>query len=97
MTLAQQTLANLGAYKDGVYVLPDLPYEYGALGEAYNDQTLQFHHDKHHAAYVKGLNAALEKLAAARRTTTTPTSRPSPRPSRSTAAGTCCTRCSGTR
>ncbi len=29
---------------------------------------LRIHHDKHHAAYVKGLNEALQKLAAARKT-----------------------------
>jgi superoxide dismutase, Fe-Mn family len=58
---------NLGAVKDGKYVLPDLPYDYGALEPVYNAETLHLHHDKHHAGYVKGLNAALEKLEAARR------------------------------
>ena len=62
-----QTLCNLNAVKNGLYVLPELPYDYAALGALYNDETLRLHHDKHHAAYVKGLNTALEKLQAARK------------------------------
>ena len=50
------------------YTLPDLPYDYAALEPYYSAQILELHHDKHHAAYVKGANAALEKLAAARET-----------------------------
>ena len=34
-------------------------------------EILELHHDKHHAAYVDGANATLEKLAAARAQTTT--------------------------
>ncbi|MDZ4824835.1 MAG: superoxide dismutase [Actinomycetota bacterium] len=48
------------------YVLPDLPYDYAALEPHYSARMLELHHDKHHAAYVKGLNAALDKLKAAR-------------------------------
>jgi Fe-Mn family superoxide dismutase len=48
------------------YTLPDLPYDYAALEPHYSAQILELHHDKHHAAYVKGANTALEKLAAAR-------------------------------
>jgi len=48
------------------YELPDLPYDYGALEPHYSARVLELHHDKHHAAYVKGLNTALEKLSAAR-------------------------------
>jgi superoxide dismutase, Fe-Mn family len=48
------------------YSLPDLPYDYGALEPHYSAEVLELHHDKHHAAYVKGANAALEKLDAAR-------------------------------
>lgn len=55
-----------GAYKDGKYALPPLPYDYKALDPVLNEQTLQLHHDKHHAAYVAGLNTAIEKLQAAR-------------------------------
>ena len=41
--------------------LPPLPYAYNALEPHVDEQTMQIHHDKHHAAYVKNLNAALEK------------------------------------
>ncbi len=41
--------------------LPPLPYPYNALEAAIDEQTMQIHHDKHHAAYVNNLNAALEK------------------------------------
>ncbi|HEX8833006.1 MAG TPA: superoxide dismutase [Abditibacteriaceae bacterium] len=41
--------------------LPPLPYAYNALEAAIDEQTMQIHHDKHHAAYVNNLNAALEK------------------------------------
>lgn len=55
-----------GAYDDGTYRLPPLPYDYNALEPLYSEQTLRIHHDKHHAGYVNGLNAAMEKLQAAR-------------------------------
>ncbi|HVN76494.1 MAG TPA: superoxide dismutase [Thermoanaerobaculaceae bacterium] len=46
--------------------LPPLPYPVDAL-EPYSDaRTVELHHGKHHLAYVNGLNAALDKLAAAR-------------------------------
>ena len=48
------------------YTLPDLPYDYAALEPHYSAQVLELHHDKHHAAYVKGANETLEKLEAAR-------------------------------
>ncbi|MBL8775817.1 MAG: superoxide dismutase [Acidimicrobiales bacterium] len=48
------------------YTLPDLPYDFGALEPHYSAEVLELHHDKHHAAYVKGANDTLEKLAAAR-------------------------------
>jgi superoxide dismutase, Fe-Mn family len=48
------------------YELPDLPYDYAALEPHYSARMLELHHDKHHAAYVKGVNSTLEKLAAAR-------------------------------
>ncbi len=41
--------------------LPPLPYDYAALEPHIDAQTMQLHHDKHHAAYVNNLNAALEK------------------------------------
>ncbi len=49
-------------YADGKYVLPPLPYAYDALEPLMDEQTVRIHHDKHHAAYVAGANAAAEKL-----------------------------------
>ncbi len=49
-----------------MHELPPLPYAYDALEPYYDAETVRLHHDKHHAAYVAGLNAAEEKLAAAR-------------------------------
>jgi Fe-Mn family superoxide dismutase len=51
---------------EGKYVLPTLPYEYGALSEVIDEMTMKLHHDKHHDAYVKGLIKAEEELAKAR-------------------------------
>ena len=48
------------------YVLPDLQYDYGALEPHISGKIMELHHDKHHAAYVKGANTALEKLDEAR-------------------------------
>jgi superoxide dismutase, Fe-Mn family len=48
------------------YTLPDLSYDYGALEPHISGRIMELHHDKHHAAYVKGANETLEKLAEAR-------------------------------
>src|SRR5258707_2430725 len=42
------------------FALPALPYQYEALAPTIDEQTMRIHHDKHHAAYVTNLNAALE-------------------------------------
>jgi len=42
------------------YTVPDLPYPNDALEPHIDAQTMEIHHDKHHAAYVAKLNAALE-------------------------------------
>lgn len=39
--------------------LPDLPYAKNALEPHISAETLEFHHDKHHAAYVNKLNELL--------------------------------------
>jgi Fe-Mn family superoxide dismutase len=43
------------------YQLPSLEYAYDALEPVITKEMLEIHHDKHHAAYVKNLNLALEK------------------------------------
>ncbi len=43
-----------------VYTLPDLPYDYGALEPVISGEIMELHHDKHHAAYVKGANDTLD-------------------------------------
>ena len=42
-----------------MFVLPDLPYDVSALAPTISALTLHVHHDKHHGAYVKALNALL--------------------------------------
>ena len=42
------------------YTLPDLPYGYDTLEPHIDAKTMEIHHDKHHAAYVNKVNAALE-------------------------------------
>jgi superoxide dismutase, Fe-Mn family len=38
------------------FTLPDLPYPYDALAPYMSRETLEFHHDKHHQAYVTAAN-----------------------------------------
>jgi Fe-Mn family superoxide dismutase len=45
-----------------LYTLPDLPYDVGALEPHISARIMELHHDKHHAAYVKGANTALQRL-----------------------------------
>ncbi len=42
------------------YSVPDLPYDYDALSDSIDEDTMHLHHDKHHQAYVDKVNAALE-------------------------------------
>ena len=49
-------------YADGRYVLPPLPYAPVELAPLLDEATVLLHHDKHHAAYVAGANAAAETL-----------------------------------
>jgi Fe-Mn family superoxide dismutase len=64
--MARADQAMSGAYGQGKYLLPDLPYGYDALAPLHEARTLKIHHDKHHAGYVRGLNGTLEQLASAR-------------------------------
>jgi len=52
-------------FNDGVYVLPPLSYAYDALEPSIDAETMHLHHDKHHQAYVDGLNKAIKALAEA--------------------------------
>lgn len=45
------------------FTLPPLPYAYDALEPAIDKETMTFHHDKHHQAYVDKLNEAVDKEA----------------------------------
>ncbi len=42
------------------FTLPPLPYAYDALEPAIDKETMTFHHDKHHQAYVDNLNKAVD-------------------------------------
>jgi superoxide dismutase, Fe-Mn family len=58
------TAASLGKLTQ--HELPKLPFAYDALEPFIDAQTMELHHSKHHAAYVKGLNEAEAELAKAR-------------------------------
>jgi len=42
-----------------MFTLPDLPYDYAALGTYISKDIMHLHHDKHHQTYVDKLNSAL--------------------------------------
>lgn len=44
-----------------MYTLPDLPYNYDALGKYISADIMKLHHDKHHQTYVDKLNVALKQ------------------------------------
>ena len=44
------------------YELPRLPYEYDELEPFLDTQTMKIHHQRHHQAYVDGLNKSLEQI-----------------------------------
>jgi len=43
------------------FTLPELGYDYGALGTYISADIMKLHHDKHHQTYVDKLNAALDR------------------------------------
>ncbi len=51
----------------GQHQLPPLPYDYNALEPVISAETLRLHHDKHHKAYVDGLNKAETALVEVRK------------------------------
>ncbi len=62
MLAAGAAMLGLGSKKmettPGPFSVPPLPYAYGKNEPAIDAQTMQLHHDKHHAAYVNALNQA---------------------------------------
>jgi Fe-Mn family superoxide dismutase len=46
------------------FTLPELPYPYDALAPHMSRETLEFHHDKHHQAYVTNLNNLIKDTPA---------------------------------
>ncbi len=57
---AQASTANSAS--GGPFTLPPLPYAFDALEPHIDAQTMQIHHDKHHAAYVANLNKAVAEF-----------------------------------
>jgi superoxide dismutase, Fe-Mn family len=42
------------------FTLPELPYDKSALAPYLSQETLEYHHDKHHNAYINNLNGLIE-------------------------------------
>jgi Fe-Mn family superoxide dismutase len=42
------------------FVLPELPYPKDAFGKILSVETFDYHHGKHHQAYVNNLNALIK-------------------------------------
>lgn len=57
---------NFAPVPAGGHKLPPLKYPYNALEPIIDEKTLHLHHDKHHKAYVDGLNKAELALVKAR-------------------------------
>lgn len=51
-----------------MYKLPNLPYDYDALGEYISKDIMLLHHSKHHQTYVDKLNTALKEAGIAQDT-----------------------------
>lgn len=58
-TRAEPAPAAAPAPPSGPFLLPPLPYGFDALEPHIDAQTMTLHHDKHHQAYVDGLNKAV--------------------------------------
>ena len=50
-----------------LYSLPKLSFDYKDLAPFISEEQLRLHHEKHHAAYVTGANAVLERIDKARK------------------------------
>src|SRR5207244_3620337 len=53
-------LSHQFAHHPMTFTLPNLPYAHDALGPYMSKETLEFHHDKHHQAYVTNGNNAIK-------------------------------------
>jgi Fe-Mn family superoxide dismutase len=51
--------AQVQAQTSGPFALPSLPYPFNKNEPYIDARTMEIHHDRHHAAYVNNLNAAL--------------------------------------
>ena len=56
---ASAALLPTAAWAESAITLSPLPYNFGALEPHIDALTMEIHHDKHHAAYIKNLNTAL--------------------------------------
>mgnify|MGYP001589368559 CR=1 FL=1 len=45
-----------------MFTLPELPYAFDALQPFIDKETMEIHHDRHHATYIKNLNDALSTI-----------------------------------
>ena len=57
------------------YELPELPYAYFSLDPTINDETMEIHHNKHEASYIKGMNAGFAALSRIRESNYKPSAR----------------------
>jgi Fe-Mn family superoxide dismutase len=58
--VAPETIVPIKGLTGTTFELPPLPYETDALEPMIDTRTMEIHYGKHHAGYVKKLNAALE-------------------------------------
>ena len=69
MLAASAAMLGFGVMSAGTaaetFTLPPLPYSYSKNEPVIDSKTMQLHHDKHHAAYVKALNQAVEAAGGA--------------------------------
>jgi Fe-Mn family superoxide dismutase len=59
--IAAPAFQTAAAPANGPYTLPPLPYAFDALEPHIDKETMQIHHGRHHAAYVRNLNEAVAK------------------------------------
>ena len=62
LTASATVLPTAASAAEKGFELPPLPYSFDALAPVIDAQTMQIHHDKHHAGYVSKLNASLEGM-----------------------------------